>query len=79
MEDENRIGLTGEVRAAFIKYAIDECNKVSNPSTVCSCSANAMADRLSIKELKEASANRGAGMSALWPKLSAARKRCLTN
>ena len=34
MEDENRIGLTGEVRAAFIKSAIDECNKVSNSATV---------------------------------------------
>jgi hypothetical protein len=77
-EDENRIGLTGEVRAAFIKYAINECNKVSNSATVCSCCANAMADRLSLKELKEASANQG-GMSALWPKLAEARKRCLTN
>jgi hypothetical protein len=79
MEDENRIGLTGEARAAFIKYAIDECNKVSNSSTVCSCCANAMADRLSIKELTEASANGARGMGALWPKLEAARKRCLTN
>ena len=79
MEDENRIGLTGDVRGAFIKYAINECSKVSNSSTVCSCSANAMADRLTIKELKEASTNRGAGMSALWPKLAAARKPCLTN
>ena len=61
MEDENRIGLTGDVRAAFIKYANNECSKVSNSSTVCSCSANAMADRLTIKDLKEASANRGAG------------------
>jgi hypothetical protein len=78
-EDQNRIGLTGEVRAAFIKYAINECNKVSNSATVCSCCANAMADRLSLKELKEASANQGAGMSALWPKLAEARKRCLTN
>jgi hypothetical protein len=79
MQDENRIGLTGDVRAAFIKYAINECSKVSNSSSICSCSANAMADRLTIKELKEASANRGAGMSALWPKLAAARKPCLTN
>ena len=73
-EDENRIGLTGGVRAAFIKYAINECNKVSNSATVCSCGANAMADRLSLKELEEASANQ-----TLWPKLAEARKRCLTN
>ena len=78
-EDENRFGLTGGVRAAFIKYAINECNKVSNSATVCSCGANAMADRLSLKELEEASANQGAGMSALWPKLAEARKPCLTN
>ena len=77
--DPHRIGLTGEARAAFIKYAIDECNKVSNSSTVCSCCATAMADRLSIKELKEASANGARGMGALWPKLEPARKRCLTN
>ena len=32
MEDENRIGLTGEARAAFIKSAIDECNKRSESS-----------------------------------------------
>ena len=75
MEDENRIGLTGEARAAFIKYAIDECNKVSNSSTVCSCCATAMADRLSIKELKEASANGARGMGALWPKLDRSQTR----
>jgi hypothetical protein len=79
MEDENRIGLTGDVRAAFIKFAINECSKVSNSSTICSCSADAMADKLTIKELREASANGAAGMSALWPKLSAARARCLRN
>ena len=79
VEDENRIGLTGEVRAAFIKYAINECSKVSNSSTVCSCCADAMADKLTIKELREASINGAAGMSALWPKLAAARARCLTN
>src|SRR6476619_4042874 len=55
MEDENRIGLTGEVRAAFIKYAINECSKVTDSSTVCSCSADAMADKLTIIELGEAS------------------------
>ena len=51
MEDENRIGLTGEGRAAFIKSAIEECNRRSAPLN-CSCYANAMADSLSIKELK---------------------------
>jgi hypothetical protein len=76
MEDENRIGLTGEGRAAFIKSAIEECNRQS-ASVNCSCYANAMADSLSIKELKEASAlNRTAGTSALRPKLEAAAKRC---
>ena len=55
MEDENRIGLTGEARGAFIKSAIEECNRRSAPIN-CSCYANAMADSLSIKELKEASA-----------------------
>ena len=79
MEDENRIGLTGEGRAAFIKSAIEECNRQS-ASVNCSCYANAMADSLSIKELKEASAlNRTAGTSALRPKLEAAAKRCVTN
>ena len=76
MEDENRIGLTGEGRAAFIKSAIEECNRQS-ASVNCSCYANAMADSLSIKELKEASAlgNRG----VVTPKLEAAAKRCVTN
>ena len=76
MEDENRIGLTGEGRAAFIKSAIEECNRRS-ASVNCSCYANAMADSLSIKELKEASAlgNRG----VVTPKLEAAAKRCVTN
>ena len=80
MEDENRIGLTGEVRAAFIKTAIEECNSRS-ASVNCSCYANAMADSLSIKELKEASAlgNRDVGATALRPKLEAAAKRCQTN
>ena len=80
MEDENRIGLTGEGRAAFIKSAIEQCNRQS-ASVNCSCYANAMADSLSIKELKEASAlgNRGAGTTALRPKLEAAAKRCVTN
>ena len=76
MEDENRIGLTGEGRAAFIKSAIEQCNRLS-ASVNCSCYANAMADSLSIKELKEASAlgNRG----VVTPKLEAAAKRCVTN
>jgi hypothetical protein len=78
--DENRIGLTGEARAAFIKSAIDACNKNSNsaPPTYCSCYANAMADSVSIKELKETSAsgNREAGMTALRPKIEAAARRC---
>ena len=80
MEDENRIGLTGEGRAAFIKSAIEECNSRS-ASVNCSCYANAMADSLSIKELKEASAlgNRDVGTTALRPKLEAAAKRCATN
>ena len=83
MEDENRIGLTGEARAAFIKSAIDACNKSGNsgPPTYCSCYANAMADSVSIKELKETATpgNREAGMIALRPKIDAAAKRCLTN
>jgi hypothetical protein len=74
MGDENRIGLTGEYRAAFIQVTIDECNKSSNsaPPTYCGCYANALADSVSIKELKE-------GMTALLPKISAAGKRCRTS
>jgi hypothetical protein len=83
MEDENRIGLTGETRAAFIKSAIDVCNKSGNsgPPTYCACYANAMADSVSIKELKESATpgNREAAMIALRPKIDAAKKLCLTN
>jgi hypothetical protein len=79
MEDENRIGLTGEARAAFINSAIDNCKTAS--SAYCSCYANAMADSVTIKELKDLSipGNREAGMIALRPKIDAAAKRCLTN
>ena len=81
--DENsRIGLTGDTRAAFIKSTIAACNesRVSG-QTYCSCYANAMADSISIKELKEASAleTRDATLTALQPKITAAAKRCLTN
>lgn len=68
VEDENRIGLTGEGRAAFIKSVIEECNRRSAPLN-CSCYANAIADSVSIKEMM-------AGMTALRPKLEAAAKRC---
>jgi hypothetical protein len=81
-EDENHVGLTGEARAAFIKNTLDECNKRSTGSPLsCSCYANAMADNVSIKELKEITvpANREAAMSALRPKLEAAAKHCRTN
>jgi hypothetical protein len=80
MEDENRFGLTGEGRAAFIKSVIEECNQRSAQIN-CSCYANAMADNLSIKELKEVSAlgNRDVATTALRPKLEAAAKRCPTN
>ena len=80
MGDENRIGLTGEARAALIKSAIEECHRRSAPIN-CSCYANEMADSLSMKELKEASAlgNREVGTTALGPKREAAAKRCLTN
>ena len=79
--DENHLGLTGEARTAFINSAIDACNKSSASPTYCSCYANAMADSLSIKELKEMSAagNQEAGMTALRPKLEAASRRCPTN
>jgi hypothetical protein len=77
-EDENRIGLTGEARAAFIKSATDECNKRANsaPPTYCSCYANAMADSVSVKELEMAAKSQEAGMTALQPKLAAAARRC---
>jgi hypothetical protein len=68
VEDENRIGLTEEGRAAFIKSVIEECNRRSAPLN-CSCYANAIADSVSIKEMM-------AGMTALRPKLEAAAKRC---
>ena len=69
IEDNNHIGLTGEARAAFIKSAIDECNKKTTSSTYCSCYANAIADSVSVKELME-------GMTALRPKADAAAKSC---
>ena len=69
IEDNNPIGLTGEARAAFIKSAIDECNKKTTSSTYCSCYANAIADSVSVKELME-------GMAALRPKADAAAKSC---
>jgi hypothetical protein len=79
-EDENRVGLTGEARAAFIKSTIEECNKRS-ANINCSCYANALADNLSVKELKEVSApgNQEAVITALHPKLEAAAKHCPTN
>ncbi len=72
MGGENRAGLTGEYRAAFIQVTIDKCNKSSNsaPPTYCSCYANAVADSVSIKELKE-------GMIAST--IEAAARRCGTN
>ena len=69
IEDNNHIGLTGEARAAFIKSAIDECNKKTTSSTYYSCYANAIADSVSVKELME-------GMAALRPKADAATKSC---
>jgi hypothetical protein len=77
MDDEDRIGLTGEGRAAFIKSAIGACNSRS-ASVNCSCYANAMADSLSTRELT-ALGNREVGATALRPKLEAAAKRCQTN
>ena len=79
--DENRIGLTGEARTAFINSAIDACTKSSTSATYCSCYANAIADSLSIKEFKEMSAagSTEAGMATFGPKLEAAARRCKTN
>jgi len=80
-EDENRVGLMGEARAAFIKSAIEECNKRLSENVNCSCYADAVADNLSVKELKEVSAlgNQEAVTTALGPKLEAAAKSCPTN
>ena len=79
--DENRIGLTGEARTAFINSALDACNKSSPSPTFCSCYANAMADSLSMTELKQMSAagNEEASVIAFRPKLEAAARRCRTN
>ncbi len=80
MGDENRIGLTGQARADFIKFTIDACMAGRPRRTYCSCYANALADSVSVKELKEpAPENREAAISALRPKIDAAAKRCLTN
>jgi len=81
MDGENRIGLVGEARADFIKSAMDVCNKSGKAlPTYCSCYANALADSVSIKELKEpALENREEATIALRPKIDAAAKRCLTN
>jgi hypothetical protein len=81
MDGENRIGLVGEARANFIKYAMDVCNKSGKAlPTYCSCYANALADSVSIKELREpALENREEAIIALRPKIDAAAKRCLTN
>jgi hypothetical protein len=77
MVDENRIGLTGEARAAFIKSTIDICNGKAAPD-YCSCYANALADSVSVKEMREpAPENREAAMNALRPKIDAAAKGCL--
>jgi hypothetical protein len=80
LEDENRIGLSGEPRADFIKSAIEECNKRSNSTTSinCPCYARAMADSVSIRDLKEMSAG-GPGITVVRPKLEAAARRCQTN
>ena len=79
MEDENRIGLTGQARTDFIKSVNNECNKNATSPYYCSCYANALADSVSIKELKEpAPENREAAMNALQPKINAAEKRCGT-
>src|SRR5262249_28120516 len=77
--DENHIGLTGEARTAFINSALDACNK-SSP-TFCSCYANAMADSLSMAELKQMSTagNEEDRGIAFRPKLEAAARRCRTN
>jgi hypothetical protein len=77
MEDENRIGLTGEARKTFITRAIEECNRQS-AGINCSCYANAMADSITIKELKEASAL-GNQEVDMRPTIEAANKRCQTN
>jgi len=71
-----RMGLTGETRAIFINKTIDECNRVSGSSTVCSCYANEMADSVSIDELQELYKNRHAALTRLRPKMEAARQRC---
>ena len=79
LQGENRIGLTGQARADFIKSAIEGCRSKSASPTFCSCYANALADSLSIEELKETSAggNREAAVITLRPKLEAAAKRCV--
>ena len=79
MGDENRIGLTGQARADFIKLASDGCNSGDSASpTFCSCYAKAMADSISMKELNETSAlgNVEGVWIALQPKMDAAAKRC---
>jgi len=80
MGDENRIGLTGERRAAFIKATTEECNKRS-ARIDCSCYANAAADYISVNELEQASGfkNRQAAITALQPKLEVAAKSCPKN
>jgi hypothetical protein len=80
MGDKNRIGLTGERRAAFIKGTTEECNKRS-AKIDCSCYANAAADYITINELEQAFGfkNRQASIEALQPKLDAAAKGCPKN
>lgn len=80
-EDENRIGLTGQARAAVVNSTTDACRSKSGSQAFCSCYANAFADSVSIKELKETSAigNQEAAVTALRPKIEAATRRCSAN
>ena len=77
-QGDSGIGITGATRTDFIKSVIEGCRAKSASPTFCSCYGNALADSLSVEELKEASttANREATMAALRPKLEAAAKRC---
>ena len=79
-EDESRRALSGADRAAFIKTTIEECSRRTNRID-CSCYANAIADDVSIAELKaiSSSENREMAVTMLRPQMEAAVKRCSTN
>jgi hypothetical protein len=79
MRKKEETGLTGSDRTDFIKASLAACHEHGSREAFCACYSNAVADSISVKQLKSLMAmGASAAQAELKPIEDAVTRRCLS-